>query len=210
MVTDHRVNKEEPSGATASSLLDRLRAQDQAAWVRLVALYGPMVYRWCRADGLPSADAEDVGQEVFATVYRKVADFRRDRPGDTFRGWLRVIARNKVRDLVRRRRDEGPTAQGGSAAQQRLEGVPAEVESDVAAASDPAESAMLVHRALALFREDLPEEKWQVFHRVVVLGQPPADVAADLGISLNTVYLTKSRCLRRLRDEFAGLLDVDE
>jgi RNA polymerase sigma-70 factor, ECF subfamily len=209
-VTDHRVNKGGSSGGTSSSLLDRVRAQDRAAWTRLVALYGPLVYRWCRQDGLQSQDAEDVGQEVFAAVYRKVPELRRDRPRDTFRGWLRVIARNKVRDLVRHRRSDGQIGEGGTDAQLALLQVPAALENNLPPANDPSETAILAQRALELLRAEFTEEKWQIFHRVVALGQSPGEVAADLGVSVNTVYLTKSRCLRRLRDEFAGLIDVDD
>ena len=90
-MTDANVTKGEGSQGTSSSLLDRVRAQDRAAWVRLVKLYAPLVYRWCRQMGLRSVDAEDVGQEVFSAVHRKVADFRRDPDRGTFRGWLRVI-----------------------------------------------------------------------------------------------------------------------
>jgi RNA polymerase sigma-70 factor (ECF subfamily) len=208
-VTDRNVNLGESSGGTSSSLLERLRAQDRQAWIRLVGLYGPLVYRWCRQSGLASEDAEDVGQEVFAAVYRKVADFRRAQAGDTFRGWLRVITRNKVRDLVRRRGDHEETAQGGTDPLRRLLQVPADADSDFEPAADPTETVLLAHRALELLREEFTDEKWQVFHRVVVEGQPPADVAADLGVSVNIVYLTKSRGLRRLREEFAGLLDLD-
>ncbi|VTT99446.1 unnamed protein product [Gemmataceae bacterium] len=43
--------------------------------------------------------------------------------------------------------------------------------------------------------------------RVVVDRQDPSAVAADLGLSINAVYLIKSRVLRRLRDEFRELLD---
>jgi RNA polymerase sigma-70 factor (ECF subfamily) len=166
-----------------------------------------LVYRWCRQAGLQSEDAEDVGQEVFAAVYRKVADFHRDRPGDTFRGWLRVITRNKVRDLARRR--DGATGQGGSDPQRRLQAVAAECESDSGPA-DALETTLLAQRALELLRSEYTEEKWQIFHRAVVEDQSPAEIAAELGISVNTVYLTKSRGLRRLRDEFAGLLAMGE
>jgi DNA-directed RNA polymerase specialized sigma24 family protein len=52
------------------------------------------------------ADAADVSQDVFAAVARHIADFRRERPGDSFRGWLWTITRNKVRYHWRRLADE--------------------------------------------------------------------------------------------------------
>jgi DNA-directed RNA polymerase specialized sigma24 family protein len=52
------------------------------------------------------ADATDVTQEVFRAVSGAIEKFRRERPGDTFRGWLRVIARNKVRHHFRRNGQE--------------------------------------------------------------------------------------------------------
>ena len=69
----------------ASSLLLRLKAQDAEAWKRLVRLYGPVVYGWCRRAGLRAEDAEDVGQEVFQAVARNIGSFRRERPGDPCR-----------------------------------------------------------------------------------------------------------------------------
>ena len=207
-MTDPNVDKDGPSRGTSSSLLERVRAQDRAAWERLVSLYGPLVYGWCRRTGLRSQDAEDVGQEVFAAVHRKVAVFRRDRQGDSFRGWLRTITMNKIRDLARRRRTQAEGDAGET--QQRLVESAAQPEDDSDARADPTETVVLAHRALDLLRDEFTKEKWHVFHRVVVEGEAPADVATALGISVNTVYLTKSRGLRRLREEFAGLLDLDE
>lgn len=57
-------------------------------------------------------DAGDVVQEVFATVVSHLGRFTRERSGDTFRGWLWTIARNKARDYFRRRADEPAPAQG--------------------------------------------------------------------------------------------------
>ena len=69
--------------------------------------------------GLRDDDAADVFQEVFQAVAAHLAGFRRDRAGDTFRGWLRTITRNKVNDHFRRRQRE-PGGVGGSEARVRL------------------------------------------------------------------------------------------
>jgi RNA polymerase sigma factor (sigma-70 family) len=90
------------SSATSVSLLQRVKAQDGDAWRRLTELYGPTVYGWCRRAGLSPDDAADVGQEVFRAVVTAVDGFRRDQPGDSFRGWLCTITQNKIRDHWRR------------------------------------------------------------------------------------------------------------
>src|SRR5437588_9992509 len=92
----------QPSTATSPSLLDRVKAGDAAAWERLVTLYAPLVFHWCRRWGLRDEDAADVFQDVFQSVAAHIATFHRDRRGDTFRGWLRTITRNKVHDYYRR------------------------------------------------------------------------------------------------------------
>ena len=108
--------------ATPMSLLERARLRDADAWTRLVGLYQPLVLFWCVRAGVRDPDAEDIAQEAFAAAADGLADFRRDRPGDTFRGWLRVITRNAVR--AHRRRNGGrPRAEGGSDALGRLQDV---------------------------------------------------------------------------------------
>src|SRR5262245_13672085 len=101
-----------PSGQTSPSLLARAQENQPAAWEQLVDLYAPLVYHWCRRAGLGAEDTEDVFQEVFRAVARALADFRRDRAGDTFRGWLRTITSNKIRDHFRLLRDQAKGAGG--------------------------------------------------------------------------------------------------
>src|SRR5215207_5403568 len=88
--------------ATSPSLLLRVQSDQPGAWERLVDLYAPLVYHWCRRARLGPEDTADVFQEVFRAVARTIATFHRDRTGDTFRGWLRTITRNKIRDHFRR------------------------------------------------------------------------------------------------------------
>src|SRR5262249_2315434 len=98
LVTDSGVEQGGDASQTSLTVLARVRAHDETAWGRLVSLYGPLVYGWCLRAGLQAADAADVGQEVFAAVARNIPSFRRDRPGDSFRGWLYVITRSKISD----------------------------------------------------------------------------------------------------------------
>jgi RNA polymerase sigma-70 factor, ECF subfamily len=195
------------SGSISASLLERVRAQDGVAWRRLVNLYSPLVFSWCRRAGLNSEDASDVLQEVFIAVSRNVAQFRRERPGDTFRGWLRVIARNKIR-LHFRRQSGQPEAAGGTVAQMRLQELPdveAQEESD--SSYEEADDRELFHRQLELIRCEFEPATWQAFWLVAVEQQSAADVAGQLQMTPGAVRQAKYKVLRKLRDELADLMD---
>ena len=102
--------------STSRSLLMQLKEGQPAAWQRLTALYAPLVYQWCRGMHLAEQDMPDVFQQVFQSVASHIQTFHRDRPGDTFRHWLRVITRNKVRDHFRRIAKQAQAAGGRSLA----------------------------------------------------------------------------------------------
>ena len=48
---------------------------------------------------------------------------------------------------------------------------------------------------------------WQAFRRGVLEGARPDTVAAELGMTVNAVFIAKSRVLQRLREEARGLLE---
>ena len=196
---------EEPS-SVASSLLDRLKADSPESWHRFVCLFGPVVYYWCRRRGLQPADARDVGQNVFREVAGRIGDFRRDRPGDTFRGWLWTITQSKIADHWRAQQKE-PLAAGGSAAQARLEQLQAVSLDEPDSQPEMTCRVGLYRRGLDLIRCEFEQRTWQAFWRVAVEGRQPGDVAAELGVSVNSVYIAKSRVLRRLRTELGQLFD---
>lgn len=193
------------NSSVATSLLLRLKGDDAVAWQRLMSLYGPSVYGWCRHAGLSPEDAADVGQEVFRAVARRIADFRRDRPGDSFRGWLWRITHNKILDHWRRN-DGHVEAAGGSSAQQRLLQVPDPVGADSEASPAPEEANSLYQRALDLIQTEFEERTWRAFLLVSVEGRTAEEAAAALGMSQGAVYVNKSRVLRRLKEEFSDLI----
>jgi len=203
---EDRVNKSESVSSTSLTLLERARAKDETAWERLRSLYAPLVYHWCRKAGVSESDVADVGQNVFLAVAEKLASFRRDRPGDTFRGWLRTITRNKIADL-RRRQGRQPRALGGSDAQRLVSGVPFPADDTDDETSGDDERNLLHARAFEIIGSEFPDWYSDAFLRIVVEGQNPADVAADLGRKTSAVYNVKSRILQRLRVEFAELME---
>lgn len=193
------------SGSTSSSLIARVKAREPAAWIRLVELYSPLVYRWSRAAGVPVSDAPDVVQEVFRSVSTHVVDFRRTREGDSFRGWLWTITRNQSRDYFRRRARQ-PDARGGSTAQERLLAVPQPepvlpelLDSEEAVATEARNH--LLHRALVLVQAEFAESTWRAFWRTAVDKVAATDVAAELNLTPGAVRQAKYRVLRRLRQE---------
>jgi RNA polymerase sigma-70 factor (ECF subfamily) len=192
--------------ATSRSLLERVQADEAAAWDRLVGLYAPLVLHWCRRWGLRDEDAADVFQEVFQAVATHVAGFRKQAPGDTFRGWLRTITHNKVRDYFRRRGRE-PEAVGGTDALRRLAQVPAPDVPEEDAADDEQAERGLFHRVLELIRADFEERTWQAFWRTAVEGRAARDVAAELSMSPGAVRVAKSRVLQRLREEMGDAFE---
>ncbi len=193
------------STGTSRSLLDRIRANESEAWDRLVALYAPLVFYWCRSAGLQEEDRADVFQEVFQAVAGHIDGFRRDHAGDTFRGWLRTIARNKIHDHFRRCGRE-PTGAGGSDAQTRMSQVPAPMPLEEEDAERVAERR-LFDRALESIRDEFEERTWQAFWLTAVDGGSAKDVATELGMSSGAVRVAKSRVLQRLREELGDLAE---
>jgi RNA polymerase sigma-70 factor (ECF subfamily) len=197
-------DSERAEQVTPLSLLQRARAHDPQAWQQLVALYQPMVQFWCRRGSVAAADVEDVAQEVFAAAAAGLARFHRDQPGDTFRGWLRAIARNQVLVYYRRNKDR-PRAEGGSGAWEQMQNVIdplAEADADEAS-----EISQLYRRALEQIRGEFEERTWRAFWRTVVDDRTPATLALELGMSAAGIRQAKSRVLRRLKEEVGDLLD---
>jgi RNA polymerase sigma-70 factor, ECF subfamily len=193
--------------SVSSTLLDQLRAGGQDAWQRLVQLYGPVTYRWCRRANLTAEDSADVVQDVLAAVMVSLPDFRRDRPEHSFSGWLATITRNKVRELCRRRQGKAE-ARGGSTAQRQMAEIPQPPEpnsSEDSIQPDAQSAVCLSRRVLEMIRAEFEVRTWDAFWRVSVDGQSPAHVAADLDMNVAAVYKAKSRVLGRFRQVISEL-----
>jgi RNA polymerase sigma-70 factor (ECF subfamily) len=191
---------------TSVSLLEQLRRQpDAASWQRLVGLYTPLIQGWLRRHFLPDADIDDLVQEVLAVVVRELPRFEHSRRPGAFRSWLRTITAHRLRDFWRSRHYR-PEATGDSDFLEKL----AHLEDPASGLSrrwDEEHDRHVVSRLLEGIRPHFQPTTWRAFQAVMLEGQTPAAVAAQLGISINAVLLAKSRVLSALRREARGLID---
>jgi RNA polymerase sigma-70 factor, ECF subfamily len=192
------------SGATSRSLLARVKADDQSAWEKLVGLYGPLVYRWLRRWDLPEHEKADVFQDVFQALAGHIASFRKEKAGDTFRGWLRRVTDNKVRDHFRKLGRQ-PGGEGGTEAQLRLANLPEPASREGDESESGPEDAGVLRAAVELIRGEFETSTWQAFWLTAVEAKSPAEVAGELGMTAGAVRVAKSRVLNRLREELGGL-----
>ena len=169
---------------TSVSLLRRLQKPDEnAAWDRFVELYTPMVHGWIRRQGLSEADADDLTQDVVTVMVQKLPEFEYS-PEKSFRGWLRTVAINKTRDFFRRqstRKEVGEVPH----AEPVIE--PEHLEFIEAAEY----RAQLVGRALRIMKADFQPATWQACWQSLCEERPAEEIAADLSISVNAVYINK-------------------
>jgi RNA polymerase sigma-70 factor, ECF subfamily len=184
---------------TSTSLLERLRVPtSEEAWTRFVKLYTPLLFFWARRMGVPDQDAADLVQDVLLVLLQTLPDFTYD-PRKSFRAWLRAITINKWRETRRKRGARSPTGNG------ELDDLSAPADDD--AFWEVEYQRHLVGRALQLMQADFQPLTWKACWEFVVSGRPAAEVAADLGVSLDVVYSAKSRVLRRLREELGQLME---
>lgn len=164
-----------------------------------MALYGPLIFYWCLRRGLSVSDAEDIRQEVFLRVSQGIIHFQKVRASDTFRGWLRVITQRLIIDTSRKRKRSPPVVE--------IDSAPDLFTLDSSASLSEAEldeeQQVLYQRAIDLVHQDFAEATVQAFMLTVVEGVAAADVATQLGITVNAVYIAKSRVLNRLRNDLS-------
>jgi RNA polymerase sigma-70 factor (ECF subfamily) len=186
----------------SSNLLAGLKAGDQSAWVRLVDQFYPVVYHWCRKSGIRADDARDLCQEVFLNVSSALRNFKQLDNKGAFFSWLKTITNRRIVDFRRYRVIRPPDAPGGSTALKILQLIPGGALSSIG----PGQADSVAMELIRLGRMEFEEKTWLAFWKAVIEGQAVEDVASELKISVNSVYLARSRVTRRLRDLSAGTL----
>jgi RNA polymerase sigma-70 factor (ECF subfamily) len=191
--------------STHVSLLMRVRDKnDGEAWSAFIERYSPLIVSWCTRFGLQSSDAEDVAQSVLLKLTRRMESFSYDPDRGSFRGYLRTLTRYAINDALD---DRGPVGSGDTEQNVALYSI--EARDDLVASFDPSFDNELLEESLSRVRNRVEPTTWQAFEMTALREMTPVAAAAELEISLASVYKSKSRVLQMLRDELA-LLDPEK
>jgi RNA polymerase sigma-70 factor (ECF subfamily) len=193
--------------ATSPSLLCRASSGATDAWERLDRLYRPFLRGWFLAHGVSPADAEDLTQDVMVAAFRELREFIHSGRVGAFRAWLRRACLNRLRGYRRALRLRG-TPKGGTGFQAQLREV-VDPAGDPESDWDREHNRKLLRQLVANLAGAFEEQTLRAFRRLAFEGRTAPQVAAELGMTVAAVYIAKSRVLRKLRTEVAGLFDED-
>lgn len=179
----------------SSTLLSGARSANPNAWVMIVTRYSPKIMTWMLLAGVDSSDAPDLLQDVWRSVLMSLKNFRREKPDDTFRGWLRTIAQRRIADYFESRSQQPrnlPLAQLESLQSQKL--LTDEITANVS------ERVKLLQKSMQQVESEVKPTTWLVFQMHVIEEKSVEEVAAILKIPTYSVYTSKSRVIKRLRE----------
>lgn len=189
--------------ATSTTLLQRLRdVSDAEAWNDFVDRYSPRVFEWCRKNSLQDSDAADVTQQVLLKLVTTMRTFEYDQHRGTFRGWLKTVTTNTVRDLARQWQNRNVRAAGDTVTAEQLNSISTPSALDELSQKIEAQYRdELLREAESRIRVRVKTETWDAWYQTAVEQKKVVDVATAVGMTVAEVYVAKSRVNKMMRDE---------
>lgn len=184
-----------PYPTTRTTLLDRLN-RDEAAWTEFFQRYRGAIADLGRCRGLSPDECSDLVQNVVLRFHSKVeAGFRYDPSLAKFRTFFSHLVKGCVYDLLRLREKRGIP----------LDGITVE---DDGGRPDEILDMALMEKWRTIIREEamselaqrVDEKTFQAFELYALEDRPAKETAELLGLSTNSVYVAKNRCVKILRE----------
>jgi RNA polymerase sigma factor (sigma-70 family) len=188
---------------TRHSLLIRVRdPADQAAWFEFDGIYRPMLQRFARTRGLGPAEADEIAQQCMTAVHRYIGGFEYDPTKGRFKAWLRTMVNNRIKNLVRDRRE--------------MQAETGELRRLLEPGESPEELFDTVWRqehlrhCLRRIKTEVEDSTFKAFVAYVMEERPIDEVCRELDMTANQVHAIKSRLTKRIRDRMFELLGAEE
>ena len=191
---------------TSLSLLQQISRNEPDSWARLTEIYTPLLSRWIRQHEVQPADADDLTQEVLLTVSSEIDGFRHTGREGAFRAWLKGILINRIRNYWRQKNRR---ATGDSAVQEQLRQLE-DPASELSALWNQQHDEFVVRQIMQRARTEFAASTWKAFQQTAIENQPASDVARELQLTTNAVFIARSRVIRRLRELAAGLVESSQ
>jgi RNA polymerase sigma-70 factor (ECF subfamily) len=188
---------------TRVSLLMRVcNLGDGRSWSEFHAIYRPLIFGYLRGLNIKEHDAHDLTQEVFWRLMRFLPRFTLNRQKARFRTYLWKLTYNTLVDRARRKKVRDRAED---------EWVRRFCESDETESRKLEVTFIWRHRqrilevALPRVRAKLSPTAWACFEGRLIQRRAAAEIAAELGITSNCVFVHASRVLKEVRRRCAEI-----
>jgi len=168
------------------------RRGDTAAFADLVATLQPLVFRWALTFARDADDAEEITQETFVRVHRKLHQYKGE---SALEGWVYLITRNIALGRHRKVRRRKWLSEAD------IPGIDSVYTTDPGARVDRQRVAAYIRH----FFVSLPPRQREAFDLVDLQGHDPAEVAEIIGAKPGVVRANLFKARASIR---AHLLEV--
>ncbi len=180
---------------TNMDLLLQLKSDEtvnrEMGWGIFVDRYGPIICGFARNAGLPSSEADDIMQTVLFNFFRVADRFEYDPSKGRFRGYLKRITLNAIRQRYRKKQEGNLDTFGLEAAE--------DPRDDLGAAFDREWAEHLLSEAMTEARPKFEPKTWEAFELYGRRGMSCEKTAQRLNMSQEAVRRAKSRVMRAVR-----------
>jgi RNA polymerase sigma-70 factor (ECF subfamily) len=185
--------------------------RQREAWAVFEAKYGETISGWCRRRGLRDEAIEDVTQDILLKLFLELSRGSYDPLRGRFRSWLKAVVNNALSDHWRREKTRlEESGVGGSAFLEQLANLSSPEEIEELTSVIENQTAELHALAIARVRAKVKESTWQAFEQHLLENRAAADVAAELGLSVATIYKSTYRVKQMLIEEIRNAQPVNE
>jgi RNA polymerase sigma-70 factor (ECF subfamily) len=205
MATKSEPDDDRSEFRTSVSLLKSVRdPADTESWRKFHDFYAPLLKRYLKRLGLEENAANDVFQDVFVRLVQSLPTFELDKQRGRFRSYLWKLTYSALVDQARRfkvRREaeeqwvkrfhEGSESEGRKV-QEELNEI---------------NRQQILKRILPRVRAATSATAWKCFEERLLKDRPGADIAAELAISTDAVYVYASRVMKLVRTQCATIAD---
>jgi RNA polymerase sigma factor (sigma-70 family) len=182
-----------PSMDTRRSIILGVCRQDPERWREFDSIYQPMLFGFLRKHGLDESDANDIVQDTFVKLLSNIDTY--DRTRCKFRTWLFGLALNTLIDKARRRASYNKALEGW--ARNVLQATPSD-SVKLAEAWAKLHLTKILKYAMETVRARTSTQAWACFEQRLLRDRPGAEIARELGITANVVFVNAHRVLKQV------------
>lgn len=202
--------QDEPSSlfttVTNTVLLNGLRGRDDAVWQQFVARYRPLVVRFAQRQGLREDVADDAAQQTLIAFCTAYQEGKYEREQGRLRHWLFGIARNQIRNTRRKNQRREIQVIENSDETNLFDRQPDDAGIEKIWEEEWRES--LLKQCLEEVRREHDAKSIEAFELFAWKGLPAQQVADQLGMTANAVFIVKHRIMKRIKELLPKMEDI--